>query len=82
MQPSHKQPQVELALEQLLGGVSPEDVPASLTLKFARGDGGMPVKWDELTPFAMPGAPKHKLHIHVYDNGRVTRLLFYTIHIV
>lgn len=24
--------------------------------------------WSDLVPFAMPGATKHKLHVHVYDN--------------
>mmetsp|Transcript_46278 Transcript_46278/g.117157 ORF Transcript_46278/g.117157 Transcript_46278/m.117157 type:complete len:212 (+) Transcript_46278:242-877(+) len=33
-----------------------------------RRDQGTPVLWGELEPFAMPGATKHKLHVHVYDN--------------
>uniref|UniRef100_A0A7S1T4W8 Uncharacterized protein n=1 Tax=Tetraselmis chuii TaxID=63592 RepID=A0A7S1T4W8_9CHLO len=42
---------------------------SQILVTLLREGSGLPVLWNEMEPFAMPGAPKHRLHVHVYDNG-------------
>eukprot|EP00747_Dinoflagellata_sp_TGD_P180374 gnl/TRDRNA2_/TRDRNA2_32731_c0_seq1.p1 gnl/TRDRNA2_/TRDRNA2_32731_c0~~gnl/TRDRNA2_/TRDRNA2_32731_c0_seq1.p1 ORF type:complete len:304 (-),score=44.36 gnl/TRDRNA2_/TRDRNA2_32731_c0_seq1:38-949(-) len=58
-------------LLQLQGGMSPEDAPASLTVRLSQkseGGGGamVPVLWDELVPF---GETKRKLQVRIYSKN-------------
>lgn len=65
--PAEGEASAAVSVEPLAGGMSPTDVPARIDLAL-RTSAGAPVRWDALEPFAMPGAKKHAVHVHLYDD--------------
>ena len=58
---------VKLEVEQLQGGLGPDDVPARLTFALSDEESGKPILWKDLETFASMGSRPHAIHIHVYD---------------
>ena len=57
----------DVKVEQLRGGLGPDDVPARLTFALTEKETGTPILWKDLASFSSTGCKPHALHVHVYD---------------
>merc|ERR1712157_417522 len=57
----------DVKVEQLQGGLGPDDVPARLTFALTEKGTGTPILWKDLSSFSSTGSKPHALHVHVYD---------------